>query len=239
MFPNDWITLYEGPPQQPLFKGKSNIFSPPLMTNGIEPKILLITMNTLQSESWSEIDAIQLIGIPTEAEFLNGMKELWAGAVLAVSSEYGNGWVATNVIGKPSVYPKYGDDSKAWAPKSESGTFEFITLDFLEPLLLSKIEIYETYCPGALVKVTGYSNHSSMESGTVLYQGAIEEGLPDLARIKTIEVLGGGGVAIAKSIPIRYLRLDIDTTRSKGYYEIDAVKVTVFPVVGLGMSRTL
>lgn len=215
---NDWVTLYEGPPRQSQHQDeKANIFTPPL-AQGFESKILAIHMNTYQSASWSEIDAIELIGIPTED--LSIRKQLWVGGIVAVSSEY-PGWSASNIIGPINVYPSYGDIRRAWAPATAKGTSEFLTLDFLQEMWLQKVEIYETFTPGALVRVTAYRNHpNSGDMGQVIYQGNVELNLPAMSRIKEIPIQQ------QLQFPVRYLRLDMDTSNQTGFYEIDAVRIT-------------
>jgi len=221
---NEWVTLYEGPAHQEQHQQKANIFSPPLL-QGVESKIVMIHMNTSKSKSWSEIDAIELLGIPTERE-IPGTKHLYVGAIVNVSSEY-NGWPATNIIGKENVYPKFGDNPKAWAPSVDVGTFEFLTVDFMENVNLSKIEIFETYYPGALVCVRAYCNNPNTgDFGQIVYQGQVEENLPDVSRIKEIDIPQG-----SVPFPVRYLRLEMDTSRQRGFYEIDAIRISGLPAM--------
>jgi hypothetical protein len=41
-------------------------------------------------------------------------------------------WPATNVVGKPNTFPKYGDINTTWAPQASKGTFEFLELEFAD-----------------------------------------------------------------------------------------------------------
>jgi hypothetical protein len=78
------------------------------------------------------------------------LKSQWVSKVIYYSSKYsttgmGRGdWAAENLIGPFSVYPKYEDNPKAWAPLYENGGKEKLILGFKTPIVLSKIEIYET-----------------------------------------------------------------------------------------------
>jgi hypothetical protein len=59
-----WDVLWEGNPHQNSVIGKSRIFSPELAQMNYMTNTIRIDMNTRDSASWSEIDAIKLIGNP-------------------------------------------------------------------------------------------------------------------------------------------------------------------------------
>ena len=60
----------------------------------------------------------------------SGLRQ-WATRVVGVSSQWqkssgkyestGGRWQATQALGKPDVFPKYGDLDKAWASKDKAG----------------------------------------------------------------------------------------------------------------------
>ncbi|KAL9656922.1 hypothetical protein ABK040_007014 [Willaertia magna] len=61
---NDWNTLYEGDTQQLKLERKARIFNPTIdLTKSAISKIIRIDMDCTDSESWSEIDAVKLIGV--------------------------------------------------------------------------------------------------------------------------------------------------------------------------------
>jgi hypothetical protein len=137
----------------------------------------------------------------------------WVKQVLAFSSEYA-GWPATNVVGPSNTYPQYGDLKTAWAPNAKTGTKEFLELQFEKPVLITGIEIYETYNPGAIVKIAAKVNNDWVE----LYSGASQQAtLPQVSRIFSPTLKTG---VVSDTI-----RLDLDTTASQAWSEIDAVKL--------------
>ena len=222
---SDWIVLYEGSPQQKSIPEQSRIFTP-AVRQGIESCIVKIELDTNDSNSWSELDAVKLIGFPATSTSFASVgsqsikeKELHVARVLKFSSQY-NGWPANNVVGKPNTYPEYGDIKTAWAPSTINKGQEFLELDFNESIRINRIDIYETYNPGALVKVIAYSKNPNQDkNGVVLYSGCIEKGLPEKARIKSITI------PQPLETPFRFLRLEMDTSQQRGFYEIDAVKI--------------
>lgn len=62
-FTSDWVVLYEGDPQQHAIPQKSRIFNPPIKPFACVTRTIRIDMDCVASMSWSEIDAIKLIGI--------------------------------------------------------------------------------------------------------------------------------------------------------------------------------
>ena len=69
---------------------------------------------------------------------------------------------ASNVEGERNTYPNYGDFLTCWSPKL-TGKIEFIEVLFDKPMIIEKISIYETYNPGALVKISCRSNTGEWE----------------------------------------------------------------------------
>jgi hypothetical protein len=78
----------------------------------------------------------------------------WVENVRAWSTEYDTGnWSHHSLAGPPRVYPVHSDDCLAWAPKS-SGGLEYLELVFATEVRPTRIEIYETYYPGALTTIS-------------------------------------------------------------------------------------
>lgn len=69
------------------------------------------------------------------------------------------------------MYPIYGDDSRAWTPKSQNQQ-EYLELFFKVPVFLTKIEIYETFNPGAVVKISVKNSSQKNKSWVTVYQGS-------------------------------------------------------------------
>ncbi|NLL49423.1 MAG: hypothetical protein GX249_12695 [Firmicutes bacterium] len=139
----------------------------------------------------------------------------WA-VTASASSEYGSGsWSAQQLVGQPNVYPYYGDNGQAWAPGSMNNGLQWVELGFLEAVYVERVEIYETFNPGAIVKVelvdpTGGSHP--------IWEG---EGGPAEAAAKVFSVTNS-----SVTIPCKGVRITLDTDTVAGWNEIDAVSIT-------------
>lgn len=139
----------------------------------------------------------------------------WAITVTA-SSEYGGGdWAAKQMLGKPDFYPNYGDDGHAWAPIGQSAGLQWVELGFEEAVYVERVDIYETFNPGSIVKVelidTTGRWHVIWE-GTGGFAG-------DTARVFSVK---NAIVAVL----CRKVRITLDTDSVDGWNEIDAVSIT-------------
>lgn len=147
----------------------------------------------------------------------------WVKGVLNFSSEYGsNGWSAKKVIGTPKVYPNYGDNNAAWAHRSTTAPLdpEFIEVEFENPGFPISISVYETFNPGALVRVfckqcTAKGKIKS-HKWIPLYSGNTETGITQ-SRIKTIQLR-------SVKFPTNILRIEMNCVGRNSWYEIDAIK---------------
>ncbi|XP_076361945.1 F-box/LRR-repeat protein 4-like isoform X2 [Tachypleus tridentatus] len=114
--------------------------------------------------------------------------------VVDFSSQYGSdfsiSYTAANIIGKPNIYPNYGDFTKAFITRtygpwwsicpSASQCFlsplpkgryvqsqDFIEIQFEEKVSPLRIDIYETYNPGSVVRISAFDasevNHLFVE----------------------------------------------------------------------------
>ena len=59
-------------------------------------------------------------------------------------------WHSKQILGEADYYPDYGDNKLSWEPRSENFGHEWIELRFPQPMYINRIEIYETYKPGAV-----------------------------------------------------------------------------------------
>ncbi|GAB0095762.1 F-box/LRR-repeat protein 4 [Sergentomyia squamirostris] len=122
----------------------------------------------------------------------------FAQKVIDFSSQYGSdtsiSYTAYNITGRPSKFPDYGDFPETFAMRTygrwwdvapstmqelQPSNFldipihDFIVVEFEEFVIPQAISIYETYNPGAIVKIWGYFN--TTESWQCLWSA-----LPDL-----------------------------------------------------------
>ncbi len=61
-------------------------------------------------------------------------------------------WSANQATGAPNV-EKYGDDGKAWAPKSQDGGIEWLDLTFPKAVFATEVRVRESCGSGAVIKV--------------------------------------------------------------------------------------
>lgn len=61
-------------------------------------------------------------------------------------------WSANQATGAPNV-EKYGDDGKAWAPKSPDGGIEWLDLTFPKAVFATEVRVRESCGSGAVIKV--------------------------------------------------------------------------------------
>jgi hypothetical protein len=76
----------------------------------------------------------------------------WAVTAVA-SSQYDNpDWAAAQSTGAPDTYPHCGDYRTAWASLDPHGV-DWLELRFAQPVIPRRVNIYETFAPGAVVKI--------------------------------------------------------------------------------------
>lgn len=82
---------------------------------------------------------------------LNAQQKLFAGRVNNFSTVYDvypYGWSGYQILGKPNVYPNYGDIPDAFNPLQFGAQRDFIELGFDNNGPIDSIFIYQTYTPG-------------------------------------------------------------------------------------------
>jgi beta-lactamase regulating signal transducer with metallopeptidase domain len=120
-------------------------------------------------------------------------------------------WSALQATGAPNV-EQGGDNPHAWAPLTEDGQPEWLELEWQEPVRAAAILVYESFNPGALVRVT--VNGDDIQE-TTIFDGA-----------DPVHVSDGKGVAILPvtvDSPVKYVRLEFDSPAVPGWNEVDAV----------------
>ncbi|CAF3318694.1 unnamed protein product [Rotaria socialis] len=147
-------------------------------------------------------------------------KEQWVSRVIGCSSQYNNDtWSANQIIGPPKVYPRYGDITGAWAQGSRAGD-EFIVVEFEEVVYPERIDIYETYNSGAVVKVLARNGKVNSEWETVWKTETPQ--IQEQSRIFSISCTN-----ICEK-EINQIRLNIDCTAARRWCEIDCIKLIGF-----------
>jgi hypothetical protein len=85
----------------------------------------------------------------------------WAIQAKASSSyqdaEGATAYSGNQATGAPNV-ERYGDDGKAWAPKSPDGGIEWLDLTFPKPVFATEVRIRESCGSGAVIKVETFDD---------------------------------------------------------------------------------
>jgi hypothetical protein len=141
----------------------------------------------------------------------------WVSEVKAVTSEYQPGvgcWGAANLIGTPKTFPRYGDINTAWAPLTSSGSEESLHVKFATPVYVCGVDIFETWNPGYIVKVSAFDG----SQWQVLWKGSVEQRLPELPRVFSPPFS-------CTTYRSDQIRIDLDCTNSVSWTEIDAIRL--------------
>lgn len=153
-----------------------------------------------------------------------GKMKQWVEEVVRFSSEYGKSdWSAKNVVGKPSFYPSYGDSRRCWVHMSHINPCdpEFLEVKFRKIGIPKELNIYETYNPGALVRVLckPCTTHGILKSNSwkVIYEQETEIGIHQ-SRIKKIQFKN-------VNFPTNLIRIEFDLKGRNTWYEIDAIQL--------------
>ena len=134
----------------------------------------------------------------------------WAAHATASSEYSSSDWSALQASGEPDTYPDHGDIETAWATLKEDDGIQWLDLDYEVPVWISRVEIYETYNPGAITRIEIYDLDGERH---LVWEGSME--LARTARISTID--------IDADFPSDRIRIILDTRRVSGWNEIDAV----------------
>ena len=121
------------------------------------------------------------------------------------------GWSAAKAIGAPDAEPSR-DDPNAWAPRSAEMGRQWLQLTFASEVIAHGVRVFEVNATGALVEVLAKGPDGRW---TTLWRG-------------TTEVAGGSPRVLTwapTAFPVRTIRLVLDTHRTPGWNEIDAVEL--------------
>lgn len=128
-------------------------------------------------------------------------------------------WGPEQVIGEPNTQGQ-GDFVTAWASLSEDGQMEWLLLDYARSVVPARLRVFETFNPGAVVKVTALN---AQGKETLLWQGQ------DPLRGNTGNV---AELPLDGKQPTRQIKVYLDSAQTPGWNEIDAVEL-----VGRDSSR--
>lgn len=167
--------------------------------------------------------------------------EQFVQSVRGFSSQYGRSlsvsYTADNIVGKPSKFPDYGDFPQTfvmrtygkWWNEAPSRTHPFmqqslgkimsqdyIDLQFEEAVYPFRVNVYETYNPGSVVRIwAGVKHQEQVWLWRLLWEGEPQRvGHTPRVFSPVIQTI---------SVPTELLRLEFDHSHLEYYTELDAV----------------
>ena len=123
----------------------------------------------------------------------------------------GNSWGVDQATGQPNTRTA-GDQPTAWAPQTPDGQPEWLELHYARAVKPSQIDVYETYNPGAITKVTAFDQFGN--EGT-LWEGT--DPTPSTAK------MGVSSFPIKNGFSTDRVRIYLASDKVPGWNEIDAV----------------
>lgn len=148
----------------------------------------------------------------------DGSIEQWASAAEASSEYTDDSWSAKQATGAPDTF-EAGDEITAWAARNADLQEETLVLTFDVAVIPTGIEIYETYNPGAVVKVEVLDPNT--DEWVVVWEGVADTVGEELAVFRP--------PLAAVEFAANQVRLTIDEPSVPGWNEIDAVKLIGIP----------
>lgn len=141
----------------------------------------------------------------------------WAVSATATTS-YGpspeTGWSAKQATGAPDVTPDTcGDIGEAWA-SAQRNTVDTLTLTYAKAVVPTGINVWETFNPGAIVKVTVSDGGAQSK---VVYESTPKK-VTECPRVLKIPVTG-------VSFAVNTVAITVDQTQEQDWAEIDAVEL--------------
>ncbi|MCZ2482407.1 OmpA family protein [Aquirufa nivalisilvae] len=145
----------------------------------------------------------------------------WANKVISVSSEYsdpllGLEYRALHILGKPSRYPAFSNSPSAWqslTPDNPAG--EYIIVSFDSIATIKQVAIFENFGAGSIVRVDGLDENNKL----ILLKEFSPGYALKSAQVTTIHLP-------SPSVPIRAIKVSMNSERVRGYSQIDAIGIS-------------
>ena len=122
-------------------------------------------------------------------------------------------WGPEQALGEPDTKVA-GDITTAWASSTPDGADEWLELEYAEAAKIETVQIFETYNPGAVYKVTGFNDAGKEED---LWEGK------DPTDPK--KEMGTSEIPVKGKLKTKRIRVYLKSKEFAGYNEIDAVGV--------------
>lgn len=151
------------------------------------------------------------VGAPSET-----MMRQWATGASATTQYGDDSWAASQATLAPDTYPECGDVATAWASQYSDG-IDSLVLSYVGAVIPTQINIYETYNPGAILRVW-VAPMSSSDFTLVFDAGQMLMEPPTCPNILSVEVSG-------VDFLVGMVKIDLDQSNHTGWNEIDAVEL--------------
>jgi hypothetical protein len=120
-------------------------------------------------------------------------------------------WAPAQATGAPDT-PSAGDRTTAWASLTPDQQDEWLLLDYARPVRAVLVKVYETYNPGAVSKISGFT-----ETGEEVEMWSGKDPTsPD-------KEMGVSEIELQKPLVTRRIKLYLNSRETPGWNEIDAV----------------
>lgn len=138
----------------------------------------------------------------------------FATGVIGYSSQFAtSGWSATEAVGAPNVYPRYGDLKGAWAPATTTAARDVLSLAF-SGAATREIWVFETFGVGGLYEV-----HDISDGGSVLLWRASPGPVAPATAVRVLRI------TLPQPRPISALQLVVSAASVGASPEVDAVAI--------------
>lgn len=122
-------------------------------------------------------------------------------------------WGPEQATGAPDTITA-GDFPTAWASRQQDVGQEWLEVEFQRPVAIAEVRIWETFNPGAINKVVALPVSATGE-GVVIWEGEAERASAPHEMV----------VQPRAPVASNRIKIHVDTTRVRGWNEIDAVEL--------------
>jgi hypothetical protein len=221
-----YYTVWEGTPAA--VEQCPRVFT--VSVSGVSVRVNAVRINLDQREGpyWNEIDAVELVGVPSGSPAVvaatptqpaaGAAVRQWAASGVASSSYSDPDWGPQQATGAPNTSTsECVDDQRAWASETSDGV-DWLEVTFMTAVVPTEINIHENVSPGSInkVEVKGQAGlYYTVWQGT---PGAVEQ----CPRVFTVPVSG-------VSVRVNAVRISVDQRNADYWDEIDAVELVGQP----------
>jgi len=135
---------------------------------------------------------------------------VWGAAIRSYSSQYdASSWAATQALGLPDVWPRYGDIPGAWAPSSPTNLADYFEVTFPQPLIAGEVWVFETNGAGGVYAVSAINLDGSTTPLAVSTPARLDEHAAQLVvPVEPPRAIAGVRIATSSAVADTYSEVD-------------------------------